>query len=349
MTDASIIADGIRATARRLGFDLVGIAGIEPSRHRDHFRRWLDAGHAGTMDYLAARFEERVDAATYFAGVQSIICVAMNYHVPLEKVPESEKEHHGRVARYALGDDYHILIKGRLHQLADWIRQAAPESRTRCAVDTAPIMERELAARAGIGWVGKNTCIIHPRVGSWIFLGEVLTTLALPPDAPITDHCGTCTRCIDACPTNALSTPYQLEARRCISYLTIENRAEIASDFKEKLGEWLYGCDICQDVCPWNHRAPTTDEPALAPRQATGTLDLRMVADWRAGEPNSALRRSAMKRVKLPVLKRNAEIVATNLSRAAGVATEGAHARLETSDARDTHRQATAILRGLDS
>ena len=314
MIDLFAIASGIRQKAHELGFDLVGIAGAEPSKHRDHFRRWLDAGRAGTMEYLVKRFEERTDLSIYFSGAQSAVCVAMNYYVPLEELPESEKQHHGRVARYALGDDYHELIKSRLYRLADWIRQAAPETQTRCAVDTAPILERELAARAGIGWVGKNTCIINPQIGSWIFLGEVLTTLALPPDSPMTDHCGTCRRCIDACPTNALSTPYELDARRCISYLTIEHRGEIEASLQSQLGEWVYGCDICQDVCPWNHRAPPAIDPALQPRERTGTLDLQAVAAWKAGEPNPTLRNSAMKRVKLPILQRNARIVAGNLA-----------------------------------
>jgi epoxyqueuosine reductase len=314
MSDMTAIAAGIRVRAQELGFDLVGIAGIEPSRHRDHFRRWLDQGRAGTMNYLAGRFAERTDLSTYFPGVRSAICVAMNYFVPLEDVPESERSNHGRVARYALGDDYHTLIKGRLFRLADWIRQAAPDALTRCAVDTAPILERELAARAGIGWVGKNTCVINPRIGSWIFLGEVLTTLPLIADEPVTDHCGTCRRCIDACPTNALS-PFELDAQRCISYLNIEHRGEIAEELQDRLGEWLYGCDICQDVCPWNHRAPAADDPGLLPRFSTGTLDLREVESWRSGEPNPALRNSAMKRVKLPVLQRNARVVALNLKR----------------------------------
>jgi epoxyqueuosine reductase len=267
------------------------------------------------MDYLAARFAERADLSTYFPDVRSVICVAMNYYVPLDELPDDQRPNHARVARYALGDDYHTLVKGRLHQLADWIRQAVPDVQTRCAVDTAPVLERELAARAGIGWVGKNTCVINPRIGSWIFLGEVLTTLALEADEPMTDHCGTCRRCIDACPTNALSTPYELDARRCISYLNIEHRGEIAPDLQSRLGEWLYGCDICQDVCPWNHRAPTATDPALQPRFPSGTLDLREVAAWKAGEPNPSLRNSAMKRVKLPVLQRNVQIVAHNLSR----------------------------------
>jgi epoxyqueuosine reductase len=315
MSEPDELISAIRQKAVELGFDLVGIAGIGPSRHRDHFRRWLDQGNAGTMDYLARRFDERIDPAAYFPGARSVICVAMNYFVPLQDVPPEQAMQHGRVARYALGEDYHILIKDRLHLLADWIKSRVPDAQTRCAVDTAPVLERELAARAGIGWVGKNTCVISPKIGSWVFLGEVLTTLDLPPDSPITDHCGSCTRCLDACPTNALSEPYQLDARKCISYLTIEHREEIAANLQRELGEWVYGCDICQDVCPWNHRAPTSSEPALQPRLDTGTLDVEAVQTWRPGEPNAILKNSAMKRVKLPTLQRNAAIVHENLKR----------------------------------
>jgi epoxyqueuosine reductase len=173
------------------------------------------------MRYLHGRFDERTDPSVYVPGARSVVCVAINYHVPLEPVPEGEQARHGRIARYALGDDYHELMKSRLHALADWIRGQYPEARTRAAVDTAPVMEKELAARAGVGWVGKNTCLIHPEAGSWLLLGEVITTLPLAPDAPATDHCGSCTRCIDACPTGAITAPYQLDALRCISYLTI--------------------------------------------------------------------------------------------------------------------------------
>jgi epoxyqueuosine reductase len=215
----------------------------------------------------------------------------------------------GKVARYALGDDYHEVIKARLHRLADWLRDRAPGAATRAAVDTAPVMEKELAARAGIGWQGKNTCIINERMGSWLLLGEVLTTLELPADEPAVDHCGTCTRCIDACPTAAITAPYQLDASRCISYLTIEVREEVPEEFRGKLGEWVYGCDICQEVCPHNHRAPETQEPAFRPRFGGGKLDLREVLSWTAEDYRARLKGSAMKRVKLPVLQRNARLL----------------------------------------
>jgi len=306
------LAVKIKDRARMLGFDLAGIAPADPSQFREYLRRWLDEGRGGSMSYLNNRFDERTDPSVYLPGAQSVICVAMNYFYPLEEPPEQERPFHVRIARYALGDDYHELMKRRLHELADCIRELAPQAQTRAAVDTAPVLERELAARAGIGWVGKNTCIIHPRIGSWLFLGQVLTTLPLPTDEPIADHCGTCTRCIDACPTAAITAPYQLDASRCISYLTIEHRAAISDELRPLIGEWLYGCDICQDVCPHNSKAAATDKPEFKPRFATGSLDVREVMKWDEQTYREKLRNSAMKRVKLPVFQRNAAIVAHN-------------------------------------
>jgi epoxyqueuosine reductase len=304
------LADEIRRKARELGFDLVGIASAQPSQYRDYLRAWLDAGQAGTMQWLVNRFDERTDPERYFPGARSVICLAMNYFVPLETAENSKTS--GRIARYALGDDYHQIMTDRLHVLADWLREKAPEAQTRCCVDTAPVMEKELAARAGVGWIGKNTCVIHPEIGSWILLGEVLTTLELPIDDPAIDRCGTCTRCIDACPTGAITGPYQLDARKCISYLTIEHRSEIADELKPLMGDWLYGCDICQDVCPWNRKSPAASDPALQSRFANGTLDVEEVAAWTPENYLKRLRGSAMRRVKLPVLQRNAEIVRAN-------------------------------------
>ncbi len=308
------LAEAVKRKAIELGFDLVGIAPATPTRHLSYFREWLDTGKAGTMDYLHRRVDERTDPGAYLPGAASVICVAKNYYTEVQPVPESDRPHHGRVARYALGDDYHGLIKPRLYDLADWFREQMPGSQTRCGVDTVPVLERELAARAGIGWVGKNACVINPRLGSWLLLGEVLTTVPLPADTPATDHCGTCTRCLDACPTAAITEPYKIDASRCISYLTIEHGEEIPGEFHRPIGEWLYGCDICQDVCPHNREAPATTEPAFVPRFPTGTLDVREVLNWSEEDYHRNLRGTAMKRVKLPVLKQNAEIVARNLA-----------------------------------
>ena len=299
------IAAEIERRAKELGFDLVGIAPATASGYRQYLRRWLDSGQAGDMGYLAERFEERTDPAVYLPGAASVISVGINYFVPLERAPAG----HGRIARYALGEDYHQVIKGRLHRLADWIHQIAPEAKTRCSVDTAPVMEKELAARAGIGWVGKNTCVINEEIGSWILLGEVLTTLALPADEPAADRCGSCRRCIEACPTQAITEPYQLDARRCISYLTIEHRGQIDKELSAKFGDWMYGCDICQEVCPWNRNPPAAADAALKPRWPSGTLDPERVLGWTDQDYRRELKGSAVKRVKLPMLKRNASCV----------------------------------------
>jgi epoxyqueuosine reductase len=307
--DGHALAADLKQRARGLGFVLVGIAPAVPSAYRDYLWRWLDEGRHGSMQYLANRFEERTDPARFFPGARSVVCVALNYFVPLEGSVGAEGS--GRVARYALGEDYHEVIKGRLHRLADWFR-AAGGGETRCAVDTAPLMEKELAALAGVGWVGKNTCLINEHAGSWFLLGEMLTTVALPVDEPGVDRCGTCRRCIDACPTGAITAPYELDARRCISYLTIEHRGDIEEGLRAGIGDWLYGCDVCQDVCPWNSKAVEALEPAVRPRFPAGTLDVAAVVDWTDEDYRRSLRRSAMKRVKLPQLKRNATIVRLN-------------------------------------
>ncbi len=298
------IAAAVKGKARELGFDLVGIASAKPSAYREYFRGWLDGGQAGAMGYLAKRFEERTDPGVYLPGAASVICAGINYYVPLEKAGPNR----GRIARYALGRDYHEFMTDRLRALADWLREIEPKARTRCCVDTGPVMEKELAARAGIGWVGKNTCVINEGIGSWIFLGEVLTTLALRADESAVDRCGSCRRCIDACPTQAITEPYRLDARKCISYLTIEHRGEIEPELASKTGDWVYGCDVCQDVCPWNREPPATNDPALKPRWASGTLDPAEVAQWTGTDYQRELRGSAMRRVKLPMLKRNADM-----------------------------------------
>jgi epoxyqueuosine reductase len=313
--DLRKLAGEIKDRARELGFDLVGIAPAEPSRYAGYVAAWLAEGRAGSMDYLHDRVDERLVPASYLPGARSVVCVAMNYHTRLDPVPADKRPHHAKIARYALGDDYHELIKPLLHDLADFIRAAVPGTSTKSGVDTAPILERELAARAGAGWVGKNTCVLNERTGSWLLLGSIVTTLDLPPDTPATDHCGTCRRCLDACPTHAITGPYQLDASRCISYLTIEHRGEIAEEFHEPIGEWLYGCDICQDVCPYNRDAAVTLVPGLQPRFRTGGIDVRDVLHMGEDDYRVNMTKSAIKRIKLPQFQRNARIVQENLNK----------------------------------
>ena len=311
--DRHQLAAEVKNFARRLGFDLCGIASAEPSHYRQYFQDWLDSGKAGEMEYLKRRVDERTDPAVYLPGAKTVVCVAMNYHVPLDP-PAADAKTPARVARYALGEDYHEHIKHKLYDLADWLRDTVPGARTRCGVDTAPVMEKELAARAGVGWLGKNTCVISPDIGSWILLGEVITTIDFPIDDPAVDRCGSCTRCIEACPTQAITAPYQLDARRCISYLTIEHTSGIDANRRSQMSDWLYGCDVCQDVCPYNKQPPATTNPALQPRFKSGTVDAPEVLRWDDQTYYATLRRSAMRRVKLPVLKRNAQIVVENRS-----------------------------------
>jgi epoxyqueuosine reductase len=203
------------------------------------------------------------------------------------------------------------LIKRRLHHLADWMRQTTG-CRTRCGVDTAPIMEKELAARAGIGWLGKNSCVIHPHAGSWLFLGEVMTDLELPADEPAVDRCGTCRRCIDACPTAAITGPYQLDATRCISYLTIEHDGTIDAALQSRMGDWVFGCDVCQDVCPFNSHPTSATGAELQPRLPDGRVNLADVLAWDVDRYRRQFRNSAVRRVSLPILQRNAAISVAN-------------------------------------
>jgi epoxyqueuosine reductase len=310
-----VSAEAIKAKALSLGFDLVGIAPVGRSVRAEYFADWLAAGHAGSMSYLSNRFDERTDPGKYLVDVRSVICLAVNYYVDnqnpgLASTSDPASAVPARIARYARGRDYHKWLKQKLFDLADWIRDTYPGVGTRSGTDSVPVMEKELSVRAGIGWMGKNTCVISPKLGSWILLGEVLTTMELPPDESVTDRCGTCTRCIDACPTNAL-TPYQLNGTRCISYLTIEHRGEIPADLKPGIGDWLYGCDICQDVCPFNRKPTVAMIDEVQPRMPA-TIDARQVLEWSIDDYRTAMKGTAIKRVKLPVLKRNAETVLAN-------------------------------------
>jgi epoxyqueuosine reductase len=235
----------------------------------------------------------------------------------LQSEIQNPKSEIGRVAQYAWGRDYHKVMRKKLHGLVDAMRRAVVEPfEARVCVDTAPVLEREWAAAAGVGWIGKNTLVLHRELGSFFFLGEVLTTLELAPSSPAVDHCGTCTRCLQACPTGALIAPYRMDARRCISYLTIEHRSEIPGELRPLMGDWLYGCDVCQDVCPYNRRAPATREPAYEaggnPLAPVAHVDA--VANMTAEEYQQALAGSAMKRASLEMLKRNAGIVRNAVS-----------------------------------
>jgi epoxyqueuosine reductase len=260
-------SDAIKQWGQEGGFDLVGIAPAETAGHQDYFREWLRSGCHGGMAYLAREPDKRVDPRKLLPWARSVICVAANYY-PGSPTRDLREKTFGRVARYAWGRDYHQVIKERLHRLAERIQKAAGRGvQSRCFVDTGPIMEKQHSARAGLGWIGKNTLLLNEKFGSWLALGEIVTDLELECDRPVENRCGDCRRCVEACPTGALTGPYQLDARRCISYLTIETGAEIPREFAAKMGNWFFGCDVCQEACPYNPKAVPTNDPDFAPRE----------------------------------------------------------------------------------
>jgi epoxyqueuosine reductase len=252
----SALAHALKARAVAEGFALTGIATAGPADHWDRFADWLARGYAGTMDYLHEHAVARQHPANVLADVRSILMVALEYGADPPPGP-------ARIARYALSTDYHRKIWDRLNRLTAWLEAEVPGCRAHGVTDSAPLLERDLARRAGLGWIGKNCMLIHPQRGSFFFLGALLTTLDLPADPPFTaQHCGTCTACLDACPTQAFTAPGWLDARRCISYLTIELRQAIPLEHRSAVGDWLFGCDVCQEVCPWN-RFATPQAPTL--------------------------------------------------------------------------------------
>ncbi len=303
----------------RLGFALSGVCDAAPVARHAEFRAWLAEGKHGSMDYLARNTDARVDPGRVLPGARSVIMVADVYRLrgTREEAATEDALANGRgtIATYARGRDYHKVIKKRLHLLCDELRGRFPTAGFRAFVDTAPVMERDLAQRAGLGWIGKHTLLIHPAIGSCFLLGGVLTTLEIKSSAaPVPDHCGTCTRCIDACPTQAI-TPHSIDAGRCISYLTIENRGVIDDRFHSAIGNWLYGCDICQDVCPHNSvRPPGADtgrmNPEYAPRR--DSFDLLDVLGWTEDDRRREFAGTALTRATLAMMKRNAVIVAGN-------------------------------------
>ncbi len=263
-------ASRIRALALELGFDAAGIARVERSDAFARYEAWLAAGRHGEMAYMASdrHRERRADPARILPGVRSIVCVAMCYEPGLD---EARAMRTGRIARYAVGEDYHRIMRERLGALEASIRDALPGATALAYADTGAILERDWAQRAGLGWIARNTCLISPTIGSYFLLGEVLVDRELDADAPFEmDHCGTCRRCEDACPTGAIIAPHQLDARRCISYLTIELRGPIPRELRPLIGDWIFGCDICQDVCPWNRFAPPAREARLHARSLDG-------------------------------------------------------------------------------
>ena len=308
----SIVPSAIKAKAASLGFDLCGIAPIEDFAELSFLQEWLTKGYAGDMAWMSRTAEKRADARNVVPGARSVIVTGTLYNTDRPYSSELSPDL-ARISRYAWGDDYHDVLKARLDALLAWMREASDQSfDARAYVDTGPVQERVYAQYAGLGWIGKNTCLINPELGSWLFLGEIICTLPLEPDTQGLEQCGSCTRCLEACPTGALVEPGVLDSTRCLSYLTIESRSSIPDEYRRALGTHVYGCDICQEVCPYNRPAPRSDEAEWQPRAG---LDLpRLVDLWQ--RPDAELRRltkgGPMTRAKVAGLRRNLAVAIGN-------------------------------------
>ena len=296
----------IKDYALGLGFDVVGVAPVHDSPELAFFEPWLDAGYAGEMHYLARQRERRRDLQQIVPGVQSVVVCGLNYDTDIPYSTAHTDPEHGWIARYAWGTDYHQVLQEKLARLQAFVGSLVPaEVASKLYVDTGPIVERVYARYAGLGWFGKNTCVLNARFGSWLLLGELLLSMPLDYDRPTLDHCGTCTRCLEACPTQALLEPYVLDARRCIAYLTIELKGTIPEELRPHMGQHIFGCDICQDVCPWNRQRHLTSEAALQPRPTQVFPALAELAQMSREDFRQRFRDTPLERSKRRGLLRN--------------------------------------------
>ena len=321
MNSSSHLASAIKDAALTAGFDLAGISSVHDFPELARFPEWIAAGHAGEMKYLESRDDggnlRRASLKSAFPWARSVIVCAVNYNTAQPYSTAVSNPGHGWISRYAWSrNDYHESVLRRLREVETKVKEFADKMsapiKTRAYVDTGPIVERVYAKYAGVGWLAKNTCVINQQIGSWLFLGVIVTSLELSPDIPAPDRCGTCTRCIDACPTHAFVAPYQLDSNKCISYLTIEKRGPIPEELRAGIGQQVFGCDICQDVCPWNRKAPATDKPEFQPREGLVNPALDWLAELSAEEFREKFRGSPIKRAKHSGLRRNALIAIGN-------------------------------------
>ena len=295
----------IKSKAFEIGFSKVGIARAEPlGDDARNLKEWLHRGYQASMSWMEENVQKRIDPREIVPGAKSVIAVAANYNADVQHHPASDE---GKISRYAWGDDYHLLITARLQKLFECIKQIAPGSTGRYYVDTGPVMYKVWAERAGLGWRGKHTTLITKDFGSWVFLGEIISTLELEYDDVVEDLCGTCTACIDACPTQAIVEPYVLDSNKCISYLTIEHRGEIDPTFAPHFEQWVYGCDICQDVCPWNKFQQPTKDREFLPREGNVSASLDGLTTLTQEEFSRKFSKSPIKRTKRDGLARNAK------------------------------------------
>jgi epoxyqueuosine reductase len=300
------VSQRLKERALSAGFEKVGIVAAAALNHeRDQLIEWLQRGYHADMSWMARDPEMRADPRKLFPAARSVVVVAKNYYTPAK---HTDNPATGKVSRYAWGDDYHEVIGDKLRSLLSWIQKEFPEAQGKVCVDIQPMMDKAWAARAGLGWVGKHTNLITPEYGSWVFIGELLLNLKLEYDDQVmADHCGSCTLCIEACPTGAITEPYVVDSNKCISYATIELRdSQLLPAIAENLEGWFYGCDICQDVCPWNRFEQMTDEPRFLPREENVNAPLAEVLELTPDAYAERFRHSAMKRAKLSGLQRNA-------------------------------------------
>lgn len=301
------LARAVKERALELGFDLVGIAPAMPSPHADFLAQWLSRGFSADMAYLQRDPGRRVDPRSVLASAKSVVSLAVSYYAG---EPPAKGPGWGRVARYAWFADYHEVLAEPLRELVGFIRSAAGGAECRAYTDTGPVLERDFAMLAGLGWIGKNTCLINPRAGSWLFLAEVITEAEMEPDPPTQDLCGTCRRCLDACPTGALVAPRCLDARRCISYLTIELKTAVPRGMRPLVGTWIFGCDICQEVCPYNRKPMAARLPSLRPNFNLSALSLAHVLTMDEEAFRERFRHTPIRRAKRRGLLRNAATAA---------------------------------------
>ena len=307
LTSSHVLTRTIKTKALELGFSSVGVAraGVLEAE-ASGLQHWLARGYHGSMEWMSKNPEKRIDPGQIVPNARSVVSVALNYYTP---VAYSEDPDTAKISRYAWGDDYHILMTSRIQQLNDCIKLERPDAKTRFYVDTGPVMDKAWAVHAGIGWLGKHTNVITKEFGSWVFLGEIILDIDLEYDQPIPDFCGSCTACIEACPTQAIIEPYVLDSTKCISYLTIEHKGPIPDDVKPGFGNWVYGCDICQDVCPWNRFQQPTNERAFFPRGDNVEPHLEELEAITAEEFTRRFAKSPVKRTKREGLVRNVKAV----------------------------------------
>ncbi len=304
--------------ARAQGCDLIGVAPIAAFKELDYYPQWLAAGYAGEMEYLKRQLPKRLDPRQIMPEAQSVVVLGVNYHTaePPRSL-EMKDQTRGWISRYAWGEDYHNVLAEKLEKLHSFLEhEVGAQYQGRYYVDTGPVLDRVFAKYAGLGWFGKNTNLINQKIGSWFFIGELITNLVLEIDAPPPDRCGSCRRCLDACPTEAFVGPYILDSNRCISYLTIEFRGAIPEALRAPMGQHVFGCDICQDVCPWNRKAPITNDAAFAPRENTVAPRLEELAQMDENEFRARFKRSPIKRAKWRGFMRNVLIAMGNSGRA---------------------------------